>query len=326
MESSSPESRLASTDAVLSRLPERLRAAVEWGLSRWPGRILERVTAGSIRMELFDRSMTIAAQLFTSVFPILIAIASLTSGTAKQVDDVIEMPPGTQKVLDDAMQSSSSTFGIIGLFIVLASATSLSRALTRAFAAIWGLPRPRSRLVFAWRWVAVVIALAVSLVAVRRLLQVADGLEPPDLWHVVVSVGCDVSVALFVPWLLLAGVVRPRHLLCGAVLFGVVMLFVRPASSVFLPRALDESAQRYGAIGVAFTYLAWLYCLSFVFLTCSIFGEAVTTDEGRLGEWIRGGRPAVGNQTPGPHRTNAATADPLAAADHRLSKADLDEP
>ena len=326
MEASSPESRLAITDAVLSRLPERLRAAVEWGLSRWPGRILERVTAGSIRMELFDRSMTIAAQLFTSVFPILIAIASLTAGSAKQVDDVIEMPPGTQQILDDALQSSSTTFGVVGLFIVLASATSLSRALTRAFAAIWGLPRPKSRLVFAWRWVAVVLALAVSLVAVRRLLQIADGLQPPDLWHVVVSVGCDLSVAVFVPWVLLGGVIRPRNLLCGAVLFGVVMLFVRPASGVFLPRALDESAQRYGAIGVAFTYLAYLYCLSFIFLTCSIFGEAVTTDEGRLGEWIRGGKPAVGEETPGPRRTKPVTADPLAATDPRLPKADLEKP
>ncbi len=268
-------------------------------MSRWPGRILERVTAGSVRLELFDRSMTIAAQLFTSVFPILIAIASLTAGSAKQVDDVIELPPATQQVLDDAVQGqSTTTFGLVGLFIVLASATSLSRALTRAFAAIWGLPRPKSRLVFAWRWVAVVLALAISLVVVGQLLKIADGLEPPDLWHVVVSVGGDLVVALFVPWLLLAGAVRPRNLLCGALLFGVVMLFVRPASGVFLPRALDESAQRYGSIGVAFTYLAWLYCISFVFLACSILGEAITTDEGRFGKWIRGGRPAVGTQTP----------------------------
>ena len=307
MEPSSPESRLAITDAMLSRLPERLRGWVEWALSRWPGRILERVTAGSVRLELFDRSMTIAAQLFTSVFPILIAIASLTAGSAKQVDDVIELPPATQQVLDDAVQGqSTTTFGLVGLFIVLASATSLSRALTRAFAAIWGLPRPKSRLVFAWRWVAVVLALAISLVVVGQLLKIADGLEPPDLWHVVVSVGGDLVVALFVPWLLLAGAVRPRNLLCGALLFGVVMLFVRPASGVFLPRALDESAQRYGSIGVAFTYLAWLYCISFVFLACSILGEAITTDEGRFGKWIRGGRPAVGTQTPEPDQPVAS--------------------
>jgi membrane protein len=259
------------------------------------------VAAASIRLELFDRSMTIAAQLFTSVFPILIAIASLTAGTAKQVGDVVDMPARTQQVLDDALQSSSTTtFGLVGLFIVLASATSLSRALTRAFAAIWALPRPRSRLVFAWRWVAVVLALAVSLVVVRRLLEITDGLQPPDLWHVLVSVVCDLAIALFVPWVLLAGAVRPRNLLAGALLFGVAMLFVRPASGVFLPRALDESAQRYGSIGVAFTYLAWLYCLSFVFLACGILGQAITIDEGRLGEWLRGGKAAVGVLAPVP--------------------------
>ena len=309
MESSSPESRLPVTDAVLRRLPERVRRAVEWGLSRWPGRILERVTAGSINVQLFDRSMTIAAQLFTSVFPILIAIASFTGGSPKQVNDVMDMPPRTQQVIDDALQSSSTTsFGFVGVFIVLVSATSLSRALTRAFAAIWELPRPRSRLVFAWRWVAVVLALAVSLVLVRQVLQVADRLRPPDVWHVLVSVGCDLGIAVFIPWLLLAGAVPARHLLCGALLYAVVMLLVRPASGVFLPRALDESADRYGAIGVAFTYLAWLYCISFVFLACAVLGQAITTDEGRLGEWIRRDEPAAGGDLSGAEVVEAPSA------------------
>jgi membrane protein len=51
------------------RLPRRLRPVAEWTMSHWPGRIFVRGVAAAARVELFDRSMTIAAQLFTSVFP-----------------------------------------------------------------------------------------------------------------------------------------------------------------------------------------------------------------------------------------------------------------
>jgi membrane protein len=71
-------------------------------------------------------------------------------------------------------------------------------------------------------------------------------------------------------------------------LFGAVMLFVRPASAVYLPHALNSSAERYGSIGVAFTYIAWLYVVAFCFLLTGVMGKVIATDEGRFGAWIRG--------------------------------------
>ena len=65
------------------------------------------------------------------------------------------------------------------------------------------------------------------------------------------------------------------------------MLAVRPATQVWLPHALEVSANRYGSIGVAFTYLTWLYILSFCFLTTAVLGQAIASDSGRLGRWIR---------------------------------------
>ena len=63
---------------------------------------------------------------------------------------------------------------------------------------------------------------------------------------------------------------------------------VRPAADVWLPRALAVSADRYGSIGPAFTYLAWLYVVAFVFVTAAVLGQVVASDTGRLGTWIRG--------------------------------------
>jgi membrane protein len=102
----------------------------------------------------------------------------------------------------------------------------------------------------------------------------------------------DAGLMVFVPWVLLGGAVRPRLLLPGALLFAVTMLFVRPASRTWLPKALDVSAERYGSIGVAFTYLAWLYVVSFCLLLAAVIGQVVATDHASVGRWIRGERAA----------------------------------
>jgi membrane protein len=77
--------------------------------------------------------------------------------------------------------------------------------------------------------------------------------------------------------------VPPRALAAGAVIFGLVMLVVHPVGSVYLPRALQTSADRYGTIGVAFTYIGWLYILAFCLLMTAILGQVVAQDEGPLG-------------------------------------------
>jgi membrane protein len=298
-ESLPSESARATYEKGLAHLPPWLQRVVEWALSRWPGRIAIRTAATSIRIELFDRSMTIAAQFFTSVFPTLIMLATWIGGGSNEIADALSIPKQTQSILDDALDSNSgtATFGILGALIVLASATSLSRALTRAFSAIWGLPRPKTQLTNAWRWVAVVLALALALVTARALARYLSDIPPPTFWQLVASLTMDLALGIFVPWILLAGELPMRRLVCGAAIFGLVMIFVRPASAAWLPRALDVSAERYGSIGVAFTYLAWLYVVAFCFLAASVMGQVVTTDTGWFGQWLSGRREPTATET-----------------------------
>ncbi|HET6918468.1 MAG TPA: YhjD/YihY/BrkB family envelope integrity protein, partial [Jiangellaceae bacterium] len=116
-----------------------------------------------------------------------------------------------------------------------------------------------------------------------------ESLPAADIWGWIVPLTLDTVVAVLLPSILLSGQVPVRLLLPGAIVFGLIMLAVRPASSVFLPRALDVSADRYGTIGVAFTYIAWLYAISLCFLVAALVGEVIATDQGLLGRWIRGG-------------------------------------
>ena len=282
-------------DAVVARLPRRARQGVDWALSRWPGRVMTRTASGFIRIELFDRSMAIAAQFFTSVFPILIMAATWFGPDSGDLGNAVGLPEQTQSVLDEALQDSgSASFGVAGALIVLASATSLSRALTRAFATIWLLPRPRFRLSSLWRWVTALLALAMAVVLTLTAVRQAQGVPPRGLWSLTLGAGLDTLVAVFVPWLLLSGRVRPLLLLPGALILATTLTFVRPATAVWLPRALDVSANRYGALGVAFTYLAVLYVLAFCWLVAALVGQVVATDEGALGRWIQkrsGGAP-----------------------------------
>ena len=65
------------TGDLLSRLPDPARNLAARVLDTWPGRTVERGARALIEIEVFDRSMTLAAQAFTSVFPLLILVATL---------------------------------------------------------------------------------------------------------------------------------------------------------------------------------------------------------------------------------------------------------
>jgi membrane protein len=158
----------------------------------------------------------------------------------------------------------------------------------RTYGAIWSLPRLRRSLRGAWRLLAAVVLLALSVVVVRLLIWLAGKAPMPYLTTPVLVLVADSALAVALPWILLAGRLPARLLVPGAVVFGLAMLAVRPAGSVYLPHALQVSADRYGTIGLAFTYIGWLYILSFCYLAAAAVGQVLAQDEGHLGRLIRG--------------------------------------
>jgi membrane protein len=278
-------------DAALRRLPSWMQPALGWLLSRWLGRVAINSLREFVRLDMFDRSMTIAAQFFSSVIPILILFMTwATARDTHRLTDALNLPKETQAVLEDAIGGAKgASFGIAGIVITIVSATSLSRALTRALTAIWGLPKPKSGLGSVWRWVAAVLVLTLSVVVVSAASEPVHVLPPREMLPLLASFALDVAVTLFVPWVLLAGAVRPRLLAPGALVFALLMLAVRPATAAWLPHALEVSADRYGSLGVAFTYLACLYTASLCFLGTALIGQVIANDSGELGAWIRRG-------------------------------------
>jgi membrane protein len=289
---------------ILNRVPARFRTTILGLQGLWPGRIVLRSIGKFARLELFDRSMTIAAQFFTSVFPVLILFGILIGKQGSgELADLLNLPSQTRSVLDEATsQDNAGTFGLLGVLVVFVSGTSLSRALARACAVVWEVPRPRNRLTSVWRWLAVLTVVALFLVLPRLLREVIDGIPPEELWLSIILIAANVVLAVFIPWILLEATVGLRLLLPGAALFATAMAVIRPVTVVALPRALDSSADHYGSIGVAFTYLTYLYIVSWVFLAAAALGQVIATDQGAFGAWIRRGAriPAAGGSAVSP--------------------------
>lgn len=289
--------------ALVDRLPDRFASILVWQMGHWPGRIAVRVATGLRRIQVFDRAMTIAAQMFTSVFPILIMGAAIFG--ADQVSSAIAtvgtLPPDTQELLDEvAGGSDAATFGLLGVLVVLVSATSLSRALVRAYDAVWRHGRTRTRLNQAWRWFVAVLGLALAVAVTQKLVTALEPIPPRNWWDNLLVAAVNVAIATLVPWLLLAGRVPLRWLTPGAVLFAVGMLLAHPVSTRYLSTAIEVSATRFGAIGVAFTYLTYLYAVSWWLLATAVVGQAVVTDESPVGAALRG-RPKPGRpEAPAP--------------------------
>src|SRR5262249_20911631 len=158
--------------------------------------------------------------------PIIIMWVSIFGGRyAFGTLDDSGLPRDVANMLDDVANSSGfGAFGVVGVIVVLISATSLSRALTRAYDTIWRHGRTRIPPKATWRWLAAVMVLAGSLVVSHRLVNAVEGLPPPYFWTSVTIFAVPAFSASFVPWILMAARVPVRLLIPGAVLFGLVVL------------------------------------------------------------------------------------------------------
>ena len=99
----------------------------------------------------------------------------------------------------------------------------------------------------------------------------------------------DITATLgFVIWLItpriLLGAVDWRHLLPGATLSAVLAALLTAASGIYIPIVMTWSAERYGLIGIAFTFQSWLLASAFVIVVGAVVG-AVTSE--RMETWRR---------------------------------------
>jgi membrane protein len=292
---------------------DRLRAAVEGARRKAPPpvlRVITRTTAGLEQAEPFDRGMTLAAQAFTSIFPLIIAVAALlpdSNGTVSdRISDALGVPSGSRSVLEQALPAHPDTrgaFGIIGVLIVVVSATSFSRALARMYGKVWQVTPPGWT--GGWRWVAALFGVALSTITLRALSLASSGLYGTvgELLLVLVVNGL---LWTWAPWLLLAGQVSWRRLLPGGAIMGACTVGTSIASGIYLPRALVSASRQFGALGIAFTYIGWLFVVAFLLVCSTVLGAVLARDESRIARLVVGSGPEPGRSGPEPGASGPA--------------------
>ena len=266
---------------------ERVR---EW-VWRTFGSLIERLAAvGFIQI-----GVILAAQTFLALFPLLIAMTALlptdtASGVAQSVRARFGLSGGTtEETMDQLVANRSDLRGsltVIGVIVVLASATSFTRALQRLYETAWSLPRLGLRgSVRGLVWL-------VGLIVYVTLLALALRLAGPDgpgvvLRPALLTIG-SVLLWWWTPFLLLLGRVRARALLPGALITAAVMSMLGKVSSVVVPRTVANNERQFGTIGAVFAIESWLVVISCTLVAAVVVSAVLGQADGPLGRLARG--------------------------------------
>ena len=278
---------------------ERINAAKESVLARVaraPRPVL-RIAIAFLRdftsIEPFDRAMTLAAQAFVSIFPLLITWAAFvgngSSSVGDEVANTLHLSDSTRAVLDQSLPpdtQQSTTFGVISLLIVLISATSFSRALNRMYAKAWHVaPSGWSN---GGRWIAVIVAICATTAATQYINASAEAFKE-NIAALVLTFLLNALLYTWVPWLLLMRRISVVRLLPSAALMGIGSVGLYLAGQVYMPHALEISAEHFGSLGIAFAFIGWLFVMAFVLIMATVLGAVIVQDEG-VETLVRSGR------------------------------------
>ncbi|PQP14391.1 hypothetical protein C5613_40935 [Rhodococcus opacus] len=279
-----------------------------WLTGTSPGRTIRRVIVELADIELADRAMSLAAKIFTSVLPVIIA-GTMFSGwdlVARGVDDQFGFDPTSASPGGGGLQAtdpSFAAFGVVGLLMVAISGTSFARTLARIYGKIWDMPPTGFRQ--AWRWFVVLFTVVLS----APLLAMARGLADLRVVGIPLALLAEFAVWMFVwtltPHLLTARWLSGRVLWATGALTAAALTAVRAGGRIVLPRITETAQTQFGAWGLVFTTISWLFVLSIVIVGAAAIIKALALDDAFIGRYLRGPEGAPVN-TPGRDETTRA--------------------
>ena len=140
-----------------------------------------------------------------------------------------------------------------------------------------------------WSTLVGLVVLVFLLTFVRRVLH---GVPLSTVAEAVVSCLIGALIWTWVPWLLLARQVPVRTLLPSGVLMGAAMVLLTIGGRIYLPLALSSAVRQYGALGISFTYVTWLFVLMFTLVVTAVTGRVVARNPGWFARLVDPPRPS----------------------------------
>lgn len=225
--------------------------------------VITQLTARMLSVNILDAATRLAAQCFLTAIPLLFVVGSFApKGVQDQllssVRKVFGLTGAANEQLEQVYQSGTESLqeatGVAGVFVVVLSATAVSRALQRLCKRAWNVPKKGTK-VAPWRWL-VWITVWLTVLVVQAPLR--DGFGT-GLWlGVPLTLLCQTALWWWSQHLLLAGAVPWPPLLPGAVLTAIAVTALSAGAQFYMPAALNRTMAEYGPLGLVFTFLSWL--------------------------------------------------------------------
>ena len=250
------------------------------------GSIVLNAVTDVLRSEIADRAMTLAAQLFTSILPLLIVLSSV--GHNDGVDRMIGWAgiiPISDRLEFEGTSSfpSTTTFSLVGALMTIISATSYARALGRFYARTWRVPVVTMR--SAWRWLAVVVATVMAFIAIGLGHLLDNTPIVGEILDVAISFVVWWVIWAYVPHVLTYGRLSVRILLCAGGMAAVGLTILRIGSALVMPRVYASAIAQFGVLGIVFTLVGWLFVFAAIVVGATIVVSSVARDEA-IGRWL----------------------------------------
>jgi membrane protein len=245
--------------AAASRLLQQLTNLVRW--------LVEPL----LRFDLVDRSLALGAQAFGALIPLLIVLQAVQPGQQSIAGEIIErfgLHDDAATTVEEAFAVTSGETTITGfsVLVLVVSVLSFTRRLQRLYEATWEFePRGFRNTGWGLGWLAF-FALYASLIP--ALDGVFEGLV-----GLVLSLAGVFVFGLATPYLLLGARLPWSRLVMQAGLTAMGLTLLGVWSAIYMPRAIESSASAYGAIGVAFALLTWLWGIGIVLVVAAVYGS-----------------------------------------------------
>jgi membrane protein len=230
-------------------------------------------------LQVVDRAMTIAAQLFVALLPLVLLAAGALSGAdgeavAEELIRRLRLEGGAVaavRALFDMPDDVQRNVNTLGVLVVAFSAVTLSRRLGRLYESSWDLPPMGARAL--WRAVVWVPVATTYLVVTTQIRQWLAG---HGAWTVVgvlvVMAGGGFLLWWWTQHFFLSARVRWSTLVPGALAHAFATVAVALYGAVYVPRTLASQAAQFGPIGVAFAIFSWLFAFAVAVVLAAVFG------------------------------------------------------
>jgi len=240
---------------------------------------------------LVQSSVVLAAQAFMALFPLLMGVVAFAPPeVGETVGSYLRQRIGLNKGAGDEVQQLVATrselrSGItaVGLIVVLATATSFTRALQRVYENAWQVPNAGLRgSVRGFLWL---IGLSIYLIVLSVLIGITNSVSAARTALLLAS-----ALALWwlTPFVLLGGRVKLRPLAATAFVTAAALVTAGGVSSTVMPTIIRNNAKQFGAIGAVFSIQSWLVVLGGLIVGGAIVGAFLAQADNRVGAWLRG--------------------------------------